>query len=321
MLLDAPLQGESLFSIDTKEGGRKKKCKSEPYLKGYRDFTPWLEATALLSQGGNQPAFQKISLIEDIIFYWTTASTERINEVLKEPHLVTCYQKHIVAATWFNTLEHLYTLLSRLETDLWAIEPMVAPHLSSKQKDDYMAYFTQALNEVNTIRRRLNWYVLEMEDNLYAMGIDPAETAQTDVDKDFLAVYRRLGMYRDWSKTVMEVITNHVNLMETEKSITDSKYLGRLTVLGFIFVPMSFVATFFSMAGDYAVGQGKFWVFFAVAFPLLALILATAFGRWCWIKFELWRKQKRERETRSRRRHTSNRNKDNKQNEELLLGT
>jgi hypothetical protein len=139
MLLDAPIQGENRFVIDTKEGERKKRCKSEPYLKGYRDFTPWAEATAILSQGANQPAFQKISLIEDIILYWTTASTERINKVLQEPHLVTCYQKHIVAATWFNTLEHLYTLLSRLETDLWAIEPMVAPHLSSKQKYDYMA--------------------------------------------------------------------------------------------------------------------------------------------------------------------------------------
>jgi Mg2+ and Co2+ transporter CorA len=84
----------------------------------------------------------------------------------------------------------------------------------------------------------------------------------------------------------MNVLTTHVNLMETEKSIADSKSLSRLTVLGFIFVPVSFVATLFSMGGDFAVGQSRFWIYFAVTVPLTVVILLMTFGKWWWRRAE-----------------------------------
>lgn len=70
--------------------------------------------------------------------------------------------------------------------------------------------------------------------------------------------------------------------METEKSITDSKSLSRLTILGFVFVPVSFVCSFFSMGGDFAVGENKFWVFWVVVLPLTLVIVVAAFWKWWW---------------------------------------
>ena len=87
---------------------------------------------------------------------------------------------------------------------------------------------------------------------------------------NFLAIYNKLLAYQRWSETLLSVITTHVNLMETEKSIADSKSPSLLTILSFVFVPVSFVYSFFSMGGDFAVGQNKFWIYF-VADPLRSL--------------------------------------------------
>lgn len=193
-----------------------------------------------------------------------------------------------------NTIEHLHATLSELETMLWEIERMIAPHLTDLQKERYMARFSSALNEVNTLRRRLGWYVGEMENNLYSLGIEPgSESGLSDYERNFKALYRKLERYQGWAERLMGVITSHVNLMETEKSISDSKSLSRLTVLGFFFVPISFVATFFSMGGEYAVGEGRFWVFWVVALPLTAIILVGGFGKWWLLRWREWKEERR----------------------------
>ena len=193
-----------------------------------------------------------------------------------------------------NTLENIHTLLSELETMMKELERMIAPNLSDEAKEKYMREFSIALNEVNTMRRRLCWYVPEMETNLFALGIPPNPTispqseppkaeSTTGHEQNFLAIYNKLLAYQRWSETLLSVITTHVNLMETEKSISDSKALSRLTILGFVFVPVSFVCSFFSMGGDFAVGQNRFWIYFVVVVPLTLIILGLGFWKY-WLR-------------------------------------
>jgi hypothetical protein len=49
-----------------------------------------------------------------------------------------------------------------------------------------------------------------------------------------------------------------------------------LTLVALIFVPLSFTSGLFSMGDDYLPGRDQFWVFFAVAIPLIILIFAIA---------------------------------------------
>jgi len=76
----------------------------------------------------------------------------------------------------------------------------------------------------------------------------------------------------------MGVVTNHVNLMETEKTISDSKSLRRLTILGFFFIPIGSAASLFSIGGDYVVGEDRFWVFWVTA--VLVVAVAGVVGFW-----------------------------------------
>ena len=46
-----------------------------------------------------------------------------------------------------------------------------------------------------------------------------------------------------------------------------------LTILGITFIPLAYVASLFSMSDGYRPGGELFWVYFAVALPLVVLII------------------------------------------------
>lgn len=195
-------------------------------------------------------------------------------------------QLKIVASLWLNTLEHIYANLSILETSLWGIDNKISPEISNKEKVEHMNVFTEILGEINTWRRRLVWYVDETRQNLDSLAIDPSSTATSlsresqAHERDFISIHNRLTTYQAWAESLLNAVMAHVNLMETEKTVAESRSLARLTVLGFIFVPISFVCSLFSMGGDFAVGEDRFWVYIVVVVPLTLLILLVGFGSW-----------------------------------------
>lgn len=194
-----------------------------------------------------------------------------------------------------NTLTHIHSVLSLRETDLWLIAKMIQPHLSNQDRDDYLERFTEGLNDMNTLRRRLTWYILEMENNLLALDISltsPSPTP-TSYEKDFLYIHQRLVSYQALAEKLMNIINGHVNLMETEKAISDSNSLSRLTILGFFFIPMGFVSALFSMGGDYAVGGNRFWIFWVVAVVVVGGCCSVGFWKYWKIRWERRRKEKR----------------------------
>lgn len=304
MLLDPSIGDNIVFCQRYKdEHGQRQQytehieAKSNPYQRGYRDFASWPSLSSLPLTPEQIHGPRRTSLLDDICHYWQhVASPDQIVSSISSPFHSAQFQLHIVAAIWMNTLEHIHALLSEQETTLREIEWMISPNLSDEAKERYMREFSVTLNEVNTLRRRLGWYVPEMEANLFALGISPSTNipsrfeslgAESSIghEQNFLTIYNKLGTYLRWSETLLSVITTHINLMETEKTISDSKSLSRLTILGFVFVPVSFVCSFFSMGGDFAVGQDRFWIYFAVVVPLTLLILGFGFWKFWLRKF------------------------------------
>ena len=79
---------------------------------------------------------------------------------------------------------------------------------------------------------------------------------------------------------MIPVVTSFIQLIESRRALLETANVTRLTVLAIIFVPLSYVATVFSMSEKYGPGGPNFWVYFAVAVPitLLVLLLAGASG-------------------------------------------
>jgi Mg2+ and Co2+ transporter CorA len=60
-----------------------------------------------------------------------------------------------------------------------------------------------------------------------------------------------------------------------KSSLAEAKAVRALTVVGMLYLPLTFTSALFSMGQDYGPGQGKFWVYWAVALPagILAFIV------------------------------------------------
>ncbi|KAK6349130.1 hypothetical protein TWF730_009886 [Orbilia blumenaviensis] len=78
-------------------------------------------------------------------------------------------------------------------------------------------------------------------------------------------------------ESLVPVVTSVYQLLDSRRSIAEAVNVRRLTIIALIFVPLSWVASVFSMGEDFAPGQPKFWLYFVVSIPLCAVIVAFSF--------------------------------------------
>ncbi|KAK3297934.1 uncharacterized protein B0H64DRAFT_393421 [Chaetomium fimeti] len=65
-----------------------------------------------------------------------------------------------------------------------------------------------------------------------------------------------------------EAYTLAVSVRESIVANAQARQVGYLTSLATLFIPVSFIAAVFSMGGDYAAGERKFYVFWAISLPI-----------------------------------------------------
>ncbi|KUL83567.1 hypothetical protein ZTR_10547 [Talaromyces verruculosus] len=261
---------------------------NRPCQGGYRDFTPWPERTISSLSKPIAEGPRRVSLAGDIAYYWLHASSSnQLTSALSSPYETTIFLRRIIICMLNGTLRRYYFDLSQHETKLWVMQRMIDPNLTDTEKNQYLGDFIGVMNEINKIRRRMNWFSHEMTTNLEVLNLVMDHPYRIPdhrpEDRDFIVIRDKFLSYRKWSEKLLDITSAHLALMETENSISDSKALSRLTILGSLFIPVSFVCSFFSMNGDFAVGATKFWVYFAVTLPLVVAILVIVFGRW-WYK-------------------------------------
>lgn len=91
--------------------------------------------------------------------------------------------------------------------------------------------------------------------------------------KDLDQLSRQIEQYGQSLERIIPVVTSMVQLLDSRQSIAESVNVKRLTYVALVFVPLSWVATLFSMPGDFAPGQSKFWLYFAVSLPLCTIVV------------------------------------------------
>ncbi|KAF5590855.1 zinc transport [Fusarium pseudoanthophilum] len=89
----------------------------------------------------------------------------------------------------------------------------------------------------------------------------------------------------DYSQSLEQMVmvaTSLIQLLDSRRSILEAINTKRLTFLALVFVPLAWVSSLFSMSDSYSPGHGLFWVYFATALPVLAIVLllsALPYGR------------------------------------------
>jgi len=127
---------------------------------------------------------------------------------------------------------------------------------------------------VNTIMRGLG---MNLHDRKQNGVLDNREAEQWQYIDDKILEYKSL--YDDCAASYIQVMA----LREAQNSNMQAKSVGRITLVAALFVPVSLISGIMSMGGEFIPGGKKFWVFFAVAAPVIALVymfLCTQLLEW-----------------------------------------
>lgn len=108
---------------------------------------------------------------------------------------------------------------------------------------------------------------------------------------DIQHVRQQLVYYSQSLEQIVMVATSMVQLFDSRRSILEAINVRRLTYIALIFVPLSWVASLFSMSDAYSPGHRNFWVYFATALPLVVIVLllsAIPYDRMKEVLKKLW---------------------------------
>ncbi|KLU92676.1 hypothetical protein MAPG_11664 [Magnaporthiopsis poae ATCC 64411] len=94
--------------------------------------------------------------------------------------------------------------------------------------------------------------------------------------QDIGQINAQLQGYNKSLELMIPVATSMVQLMDARESLLHASNTTRLTYIALIFVPLSWVASIFSMTDEYQPGREKFWVYFAIGLPLVLVILLAS---------------------------------------------
>jgi CorA-like Mg2+ transporter protein len=92
--------------------------------------------------------------------------------------------------------------------------------------------------------------------------------------RDIQHVIDQIEQDRHSIDILASIATSMVQLMDARRSVVEAMSVRHLTYIALIFIPLAFVASLFSMTGDYAPGKSRFWIYWVTALPLLLLVLS-----------------------------------------------
>ena len=143
------------------------------------------------------------------------------------------------------------------------------------------------------------WYEDQMGLNLERLGVtDPDEaapssmassssvgvrsTALAEARQNFLSLYRRLRQNKERADSLTGIVTDLISLRGALRGLEDGALGLRLSILGAVIFPITLIAAILSMGGDFAAGESKFWLLWAVSVPLVAIMV----GFLLWVRIK-----------------------------------
>jgi hypothetical protein len=237
---------------------------------------------ALRTLKGHTGGAPRTSIFDDIVHYSKDSFPE--DDPLKSAN----YAKKIVAAMWMNALEYIQTSVGQLECALE--DQAVKMRLSLKKdkmppKESGIEWIMKASTHAYKLKRRCLQFSNDMDDNMTELGLR-LDSQEKDA-RDWIYIRNRLKIWAHRSKVDINAISALQSLIEAVKTENMTENTLAIQWLGTIYLPLSLTAGLLSMADNFSPGQSRFWIYFAVSLPLLALSFALSsmlIPLWGWVK-------------------------------------
>ena len=208
-------------------------------------------------------------MFDDLVYYHTRHS--KYLSLTKIPESVTVFTQKIIASEYILILHYYRALLTTLDAKL-------------SRRDSFAefdsAWVEDAWSDLSSFHRRLELLRRNISRANDRMGISKSNTHKyalsveypwMDTTPDFLYIEAELLAYRQTAERLLGSFDSLASIVGTRQSLNEAHSVGVLTRLGMVFLPMSFIASLFSMSDHYQPGSSHFWVFFAVCGPAVLL--------------------------------------------------
>jgi hypothetical protein len=244
---------------------------SELYMKGYEDF---IDPPSFYAPMDETAGPSRLALLDDLNYYWSTAMPPGFD--VKDPDVLSLayFALKIAAGEWVKYVavmsnsikEFEYSRreepeflkeIEKLDTDLRALQSWRRRTMSTKQK-------------LSGILRLLDFYQnSKIPRDIVAPLIE-----------DYKYIEHNVSDCGARLENMLPTVTSLVQIVDSRRSFAETANVSRLTVLALVFVPLSFIASLFSMNQDLGPGGIHFWIYFVVAIPVTFCVVLVARPPW-----------------------------------------
>ena len=245
----------------------------EPFQGGYTDFMRYDDLTDACST----PGPSRESMLEDLSYYWTHYAKDM--PVEDDPIIATFFLKKIVASNYLLLIGYIGALLSELDYDVSRRDRPISRF--------QIEWVEERWKDLQAWTLQCSQYCESLEDTMYSFNIpresEISRTWETG-DRDFYIIQRKLLSMSNRANDLLasftglaRILGNRKVVKEANRSLQEAKSVKTLTFLGMLFLPLSLASGLLSMGGDYLPGGSQFWIYFAIAIPMILCVFGVVF--------------------------------------------
>ncbi|KAF9876751.1 hypothetical protein CkaCkLH20_05597 [Colletotrichum karsti] len=222
------------------------------------------------------------SLFDDMVLLYpltvrtSTASPNDCNDICRK----------LVLAEWTARLRIIEAEIARERLELIIPRSGAARNIAELLETSWPGFW-RPKDFARLVRAKtiLESITAELRQNLRALGVGPDATPrilspwETDA---WESLHEAAGLMVSKVEGTMQAYMQASSVRQMLSANEQAVQVGRLTSMATIFLPVSLVATIFSMGGEFAAGERMFWVFWVIAVPVGLVgcfLLFTTAGR------------------------------------------
>ncbi|KAI3317234.1 hypothetical protein HD806DRAFT_515574 [Xylariaceae sp. AK1471] len=232
-----------------------------PLHNGFEDFQqpPSFSSFQSLAPGRDD---RKSSLLNSIVRY-VSESPLPVNATPPTLLGLAYYPLRVIIGEWMIYSQILSRYLTYYEVSIRDVEVRTKKYeIVDLQKWRHRAI--QSVYKIESTRAFVAHHLATEDD-------DKAKWELVIKDLDHLS--RTIELYIRAFEGIIPVITSLVQLSDSHQSLSEAVDVKLLMYVALVFVPLSWIASIFSMTDDFAPGNSRFWVYFAVATPFSILVV------------------------------------------------
>lgn len=181
--------------------------------------------------------------------------------------------RKLVVSLTIAYLRRRYMNLVSIQNSSFRPQVLRNNYLASFSKNSYSNWSSEFFDFIVGSRAAMRVLVREMDDNAAGLGLEDPDYAAPQWERDgWQSVKDLMSVVEETVEAFADGYMQYVTIQEARVASGNAQSLSRITVLTMLFIPLSTVASIFSMGGEFLPGQPRSWVFWTVAIPLLMVL-------------------------------------------------